>query len=130
MCAVVGFSLANEKGRSLDNFQMKRLVSLDLTNSRYLIFAKVVLDNADGDAQNAEAQLRRQQGDQFEKLDATTVRLAGSGDDDRTEVSLQVGIQFDSATTVDLACATFRGNASQAQLAAIQLDFLNEEPSG
>ncbi|HEU4944901.1 MAG TPA: hypothetical protein VFT10_07030 [Solirubrobacterales bacterium] len=90
---------------------------------------KVVLDNADGDPQNAHVRLRRQDGEEFVTLDETTVHLLEAGDPNRAEASVQVGVDLSSPTTVELACATFDGNASQAQLAAIKLDFLNNEPS-
>ena len=128
MCAVIGFSKANKVGSPLRGFKMQKILSLGFTNSRYLIYGKVVLDNTDGDPQNASVQLRTQDGESFVTLDETSVRLLGEGDPNRTEVSVQVGIEFDAPTTVELACATFDGNASQAQLAAIQLDFLNGVP--
>lgn len=131
MSVVMAFSDANKAGRSLGKFKMERLVDLTLTNSQYLIFGKVVLGNADGDPQNASAQLRRGDGESFVTLDETSVRLPSADDPNRTEVSVQAAVDFGSVhapVSVELACATFQGHASQAQLAAIHLDFLNARP--
>jgi hypothetical protein len=129
--AVNAFSEANQVGLHLEDFDMTSVVSLNLTNTRYFIIGKVALDNADGDPQNAHVQLRRQEGDEFVILDETVVRIDEAGEADRVSVSVQVGVDFSTVfppTVVQLACATHDGNASQAQLAAIQLDFLNGQP--
>jgi hypothetical protein len=129
MCAVIAFSEANNVGLHLEEFEMTKVVSLDLTNSPFLIIGKVVLDNADGDPQNAHVQLRRQDGEDFVTMDETVVRLFDAGKPNRVAASVQVGVDLQIPTVVELACGTHDGNASQAQLAAIKLDFLNNDPA-
>ncbi len=131
MCAVTAFSEADKAGLPLEGFDLAKVLSLTLTNTRYFIIGKVALDNADGDSQNAHVQLRRQDGEEFVILDETVVRIDEAGEADRASVSVQVGVDFSRISppiVVELACATWNGNASQAQLAAIQLDFLNGKP--
>lgn len=131
MSAVFAFSKSEDGPVFLDQFQMTGIVSLELGNGRYLVFGKVVIRNADSDPQNAQVQLRRSDGSgpSFATLDQSAVQISEAGEGDQVAVSVQVGFRIAEAEveTVDLACASANGFAAEAQLAALKLDFLNNQ---
>lgn len=91
-----------------------------LSEGRYALFGKVVIQNDDSDAQNANAKLRGDDGHTI--LDASDIRLPGDNSI-RTTIQLEgVLTVVDSKAIVDISCATWSGSVTQGVLIAIQVD--------
>jgi hypothetical protein len=123
------FNSAN--GIGLGNFDETRVVQLQLPPlppgpppqvGRYVLFGKVVIANRDGDPQNASARMIT---DGAIELDRVDVRIAEQGQNDRQTITLLGHFtQNVGRPIIDIRCATFDGEASQADLYAIRVDEL------
>jgi hypothetical protein len=115
----------NEIG--LGHFTETTLIRVELPDGPFIIIAKTVLRNFDGDSQNAAAFLTN--GDAV--LDRVDIRLSGKGNAQwaAQEASLQatVVISEDGPDRyVELRAATYNGAAFQSSFYAIQVDVVNE----
>jgi hypothetical protein len=129
-----GIAVINSSADSIHIVGNADFSPLDLTVSEpglYLVFARVVLQNDEGDSQNAGARVVHTAGDQthFKEfvIDRVNVIIPGHA---RTSISLQGTLQVVPAaptvptTVVNLVCATFSGTASQSSIFAVQVsDF-------
>ena len=110
----------------LENFSDMAIIRLELPDGAYVIIAKTVLRNFDGDGQNAAARLTNNEAD----LDRADIRLSGNGNAQwaAQEVSLQATLIIDEESPdsiVDLRAQTWNGAAVQSSIIAIQVDVLN-----
>jgi len=114
----------------LNNFSDTVAVRLAIPKGQYVVFGKVSLKNADGDAQNATARLTSQAG--FNIIDQTDIRvgrdegiLHSVNFESTNSISLQGAFTADNGgEIVDIRCATFLGNVSLASLIAITTENL------
>jgi len=114
----------------LNNFSDTVAVRLAIPKGQYVVFGKVSLKNADGDAQNATARLTSQAG--FNIIDQTDIRvgrdegiLHSVNFESTNSISLQGAFTADNGgEIVDIRCATFLGNVSLASSIAITTENL------
>lgn len=109
------------------DFSDTALIRLELPDGYYLIIAKTVLRNYDGDSQNAAARLTNNEAD----LDRADIRISGSGNAQwaAQEVSLQgmlVLTEESPDRIVDLRAQTYAGGAIQSSIYAIQVDVARQ----
>lgn len=83
----------------------------------YVVFARVAMQNDDGDAQNASARISY---DVESVIDRVDVRIPGRT---RTSISLQGTLQVDQGRPkrVNLLCVTYNGTVSQSSIFALQV---------
>src|SRR5262249_28061940 len=92
---------------------------------KFVVFARVVLENWDDDDQFAIARLTTLDGKT--ELDRVDLSIPGSGDGNIQSVSLQAVLDLGQRGTdpiIDLRCATWKGRTSQASLFVISVDDL------
>jgi hypothetical protein len=114
----------------LENFNDTVVVRLAVPKGQYVVFGKVSLRNSDGDPQNATARLTSQDG--FNIIDQADIRVGRSEGifhstnfTSTNSISVQGTFTVDGeGEIVDIRCATFRGNVSQASLIAIGAENL------
>jgi hypothetical protein len=109
----------------LEHFNDTVIVRLPISAGAYVIIAKTVLRNFDGDSQNAAAYMMMNDGEI--ELDRADIRLSGNGGAQYSaqEVSLQAALLLEEPTVVDLRAQTWNGAAFQSSIIAIQVDILN-----
>ncbi len=95
---------------------------LQLTVSKpglYVVFARVVLSNDDGDAQNASARISH---DEEFVMDRVDLRLPSGM---RTSISLQGTLRVQGGQKqVNLLCQTWKGTAHQSSICAMEVSEL------
>jgi hypothetical protein len=121
----------------LHHFGQTQLVTQDFVPpGYYLVNAKTVINNADGDYQDAECQLLAEDFRHPQNppvvVDDARVRVGKSGEGDTQAVALR-GYFIGSDTTPSLAppyrfrftCATYNGSAAESVLTVIQVPDIN-----
>jgi hypothetical protein len=111
----------------LNHFSDMAIIRLELPDGPFIIFAKTVIRNFDGDGQNAAARLVNNEAD----LDRVDIRISGNGNAQwaAQEVSLQATLVIGPESPdriVDLRAQTWNGAAFQSSIYAIQVDVVNE----
>jgi hypothetical protein len=87
-------------------------------NGRYVVFARVVIRNNDGDPQEASAKISDGNGFVMDRVD---LRIPGSSS---MAISLQGTVDISGTNTVGLSCATFAGDAFSSSIFAVQVSNL------
>ncbi len=105
----------------LHNFVETIVHSISITGGNWLIFGKILVSNSDSDDQNVNVRLRVHA---QKVLDRADFRMPGGGIGQ--PVSLEAAMTGPDAapTRLDITCATFNGQAYEAQLIAISVDRL------
>lgn len=126
--AINGFYIDPPPSIRLQNFNNIPVATVNIQPGRWMVWVRVVLVNHDGDDQNASAEL----------LDVTHSPIPMSYDrvDIRLRpgfpqsVSLQAALDIEDVplSGLDLAiiCSTFEGEAQQASLMVLEVDFLTK----
>jgi hypothetical protein len=125
--ATTAFGASNEGGVDLNNSGDTVVVRLTLPVGSFIIFGKTVMSNADGDEQDATARLTTMDG--ATELDRADIRISGFNNEAQgaQEVSLQAALALTNDSPdriVDLRAQTYKGNAYEAKLYAIQVDAM------
>jgi hypothetical protein len=85
---------------------------------RYVVFARVVIRNNDGDSQSASARISDGNGFVMDRVD---LNIPGSSS---MAISLQGRLDVSGTNVVDLRCATFAGDAFSSSIFAVQVSDL------
>jgi hypothetical protein len=119
--AGIAFVNSNQAGLSLKSFNDVAILRLGVKEGTYVVFARVGIQNDDGDPQNASAKITVRDGSDL--VDKVDVRIPGHT---RYSLSLQGTLRVDAGKTeiVDIRCSTFAGFASQSSLFAVQVTAL------
>jgi hypothetical protein len=110
----------------LRNFDDTVTVTVDIRDTdmgKFVVLARVSLENLDGDQQSASARLTTFDGKK--ELDRVDLWMPGAANNQA--VSLQGVLDLGQRGTepiIELRCATYRGRASQASLFVIAVDDL------
>jgi hypothetical protein len=121
LMAGIAFVNSNPDGSPLNNFNDVAVLRLGVKEGTYVGFARVGIQNDDGDSQNATARITLRDG--ADLSDRVDVRIPGNT---RDSLSLQGTLRVDPGKTeiVDVRCSTFRGFANQSSLFAVQVTEL------
>ncbi|WP_321937510.1 hypothetical protein [Paraburkholderia sp. J8-2] len=131
MTAPEGIFTSNGGSVDLNNFQLTLAAKFTLpplptdVPLPWVIIGKAVIENFDGDPQNATAQLLLDD----VVIDSDEIRLAGCGDGPAVGqcVSLQAAFRqtLKQAALVEMKCSTYIGRVIDTKLAAISLSTLH-----
>ncbi|GEM_PF-2274086 len=121
---MTGFAYVNstQAGMGLEHFNDVVVLRLGIREAgAYVVFARVGIQNDDGDPQNASVRITVRDG--ADLSDRVDVRIPGAS---RYSVYLQGTLRVDPGKTeiLDIRCSTFRGAASQSSLFALPVSEL------
>lgn len=129
--------------KDLGQFSFEKVVDLhvppEFDAAKFLVWGRVVMQNNDGDPQNATAEMTTADGNTI--LDKVDVRIPASDTNNNVfspgalAVSLQGIFSLpcsdpESDQIVDIRCATFKGNAIEASLILMVVDDIQKTTDG
>jgi len=105
------------------------ITEVKITEGQWLLLAKVVFFNDDGDFQDAAAQLLASPGNEPIQIDLSIASVPPAGGEGHaarfSSVSLLAWWQVDREETIQLVCWAYKGGAIRSSLVAVRANLLD-----